>query len=689
MKNRKIFALLIIMGLIITACVKDEVFQGPPVISNVVLAPQSPIENQAVQVSAKVTDLNGVQDVTLFYETAMKAFSEVTMTATGNIYTAQIPGQASGATVSYYIMAKNKLGLITYFPDAAPTSTAVFTVGAPLIVINEVYSRGVPEVDPDWIEIYNDSDAEVNIGGYTVYDNGGQSGAKPKLAIPEGTIIPAKGFFVVVVDIGGENGFGLSSGGEEIWFENANGNLVDNVIFPAMEITQSYGRNPDGSTTWELLNVVTRGEPNSTAAPQAIVKINELYSKGTTENPDWIEIYNTSDFEANIGGFKLYDSDGQLGTKPKKEIPAGTVIPAKSWLVIVVDDAEASGFGLSSTGEEVWFENATGMIIDNVTFPALEVGQSYGRYPDGDANMQVLYVITGGAANDNTTPPPSGIAVINEINSRGTTESPDWVEFFNPSANDLDIGGYKIYDLGGFEGTKPKKEVPAGTILAPGAWYVIVVDDDDPNGSGFGLSSGGEKIWFENVEGVVLDSIEFPAIEEGQSYGRYPDGAAIWQTLLIPTPGAANDNSTPPPTITVVINELFSRGIAEDPDWVEIYNGSNSEIDLSGYKIYDNGGFAGTKPKKEFPAGTMIPANGFFVIVVDDDNPDGSGFGLSSGGEEIWFEAPDGTIINNFLFPEMVEVTYSYGRQPDGTDNFFTFTEVTKGSSNNNATILP
>lgn len=683
-KIKFLLSVVLVMSLIMTACVKDEIFEGPPVVSDLTITPQAPVENQPVQVNVKVTDLNGVQSVKLFYQTAMKAFTEVTMTASGNMYTAQIPGQASSVTVSYYVMAENKLGLKAYYPAGAPVSTGAYTVGAPLIVMNEVYSRGVVE-DPDWVEIYNDSDVEVDLSGYLIYDSGGQSGAKPKLAFPEGTLIAAHGYFVIVTDIGGETGFGLSSGGEEIWLENAAGNLVDNIAFPAMEVTQSFGRNPDGSATWELLNEITRGAANSTAAPQAVLKINEVYSKGTETNPDWIEIYNSSEFEAAIGGFKVYDADGQAGTKPKKEIPAGTVIPAKSWYVIVTDDADPSGFGLSSNGEQVWLENTSGIVLDNVTFPALETDQSYGRYPDGDANMQVLYVVTPGAANDNSTPPPPGIAVINEVFSRGTTENPDWVEFFNPSDTELDISGYKIYDNGGQSGTKPKKEVPAGTVLSPGAWYLIVVDDEDP--SGFGLSSGGEKIWLENIEGMVVDSVEFPAMEEGQSFGRYPDGDANWIILFVPTPGAANDNSIPPPAVTVVVNEIFSRGTTEDPDWVEIFNASNGDIDLTGYKIYDGGGQSGTKPKKEFPSGTIIPAGGFYVIVVDDG--EASGFGLSSGGEQLWFEAPDGTIINDITFPEMVETTYSYGRQPDGSDNFFIFTEITKGASNNNATILP
>jgi hypothetical protein len=133
------------------------------------------------------------------------------------------------------------------------------------------------------------------------------------------------------------------------------------------------------------------------------------------------------------------------------------------------------------------------------------------------------------------------------------------------------------------------------------------------------------------------------------------------------------------------MNEIFSRGSDPDFDWVEIFNASAVDVDLSGYKIYDSGGQTGSKPKKEFPAGTIIPAGGFYVIVVDD--ADASGFGLSSGGEQVWLENAESTVIDDITFPAMSEVQ-SYGRKPDGSANFFIFTEITKGGSNNNAATL-
>jgi hypothetical protein len=133
------------------------------------------------------------------------------------------------------------------------------------VVMNEIYSRGVPG-NLDWVEIYNPSSAPISIGGYLIYDAGGQGGTKPKKAIPAGAVVLAKGFYVVVTDTNTSatilDGFGLSSAGEQIWLENAGGTLVDTYTFLAMSETQTWGRLPDGEANWQLLNTITRGAVN-------------------------------------------------------------------------------------------------------------------------------------------------------------------------------------------------------------------------------------------------------------------------------------------------------------------------------------------------------------------------------------------------------------------------------------------
>lgn len=539
MKTKILIVLVLVAGLI-AGCVKDELFKDKPVISSLIISPQAPLANSPVDVIAVVTDPDGLTSVKLYYKIGTGSFTAVAMTSLSSIpnaWGAQIPGQADGVSVNYYVEAVNNSGKKAFSPEGAPSITSIYTIGAPLILMNEIYSRGTIEA-PDWIEIYNTSNVPANISGYLIYDNGGQTGTKPKMAIPANTIIPPKGFFVIVVDDGSATGFGLSSAGEQVWLENNKGNIIDNVTFPAMETTQSYGRKTDGGLPWQLLNTITRGTPNSSADPIPSLFINEVFSQGTTANPDWVEIYNASTFSADISNWKIYDDGGQGGTKPKLAFPAGSIIPAKGFLVIVVDVATTGGFGLSSTGEQIWFENLAGSVVDNVTFPALSITQSYGRFPDGTSNWQILNTVTKGAANSNAGPTVIKV-VMNEIFSRGIAGNPDWIEIYNDSNIPVDISGWLIYDSGGQTGTKPKMAFPANTIIPSKGFFVIVVDDG--TAAGFGLSSTGEQVWFEKSDGTILDTVTFPALTETQSYGRKPDGSDAWQILNTITRGTSNN----------------------------------------------------------------------------------------------------------------------------------------------------
>lgn len=288
----------------------------------------------------------------------------------------------------------------------------------------------------------------------------------------------------------------------------------------------------------------SRDEPFVASPPpvvQSNVKINEIYSRGTEANPDWIEIYNTSNTQVDLSGYKIYDSGGQGGTKPKKQFPAGSTLPANGFFVIEVDDKTSSGFGLSSDGETVWLENPSGSVIDEIAFPALGVDTSFGRKPDGSSIWSKISPPTKGAKNDTSIVAPLPV-VMNEIYSRGTSGNRDWIEIYNPNPTQVSLIGYKIYDIGGKNGSKPKKNFSSTAIIPAYGFYVIITDTADFAGdlSDFGLSSSGEEVWLENPSGVVIDNITFLAMSTSQSYGRYPDGSANWQLLNTITRGSSN-----------------------------------------------------------------------------------------------------------------------------------------------------
>ncbi len=238
-----------------------------PVITNFKIVPVSPTEIQSATVSANIADLKGITNAKLYYKLGNGSYSSLPMSASGAIYSAIIPAQPVNTQVSYYIEATNTEGTITYAPASAPATAANYTVNG--IFMNEFWSWGSDTTELDWIELYNNSNVPVNIGGFKLYDKDAANDiTKKKLTLPDGTLIPAHGFFTVVVDSAELSGdFGLSKAGEEIWLENANGIVIDNFTFGATtDATQSYGRQPDGSGIFYIFTEKTKNASNNNAS---------------------------------------------------------------------------------------------------------------------------------------------------------------------------------------------------------------------------------------------------------------------------------------------------------------------------------------------------------------------------------------------------------------------------------------
>jgi len=119
----------------------------------------------------------------------------------------------------------------------------------------------------------------------------------------------------------------------------------------------------------------------------------------------------------------------------------------------------------------------------------------------------------------------------------------------------------------------------------------------------------------------------------------------------------------------------------EYEDWLEIYNGNESDINLDWFYLTDN---PNNLTKWVFPQGSVVPANGHMLIWCDEDMDQGilhTNFKLSSAGEFIALVAGDGfTIIDSLSFgPQTVDV--SFGRAADGNDQWI-FMVPTPGLSN-------
>lgn len=263
----------LVLPMVLTSCVKDEIYNGPATIEKVSILPEAPKSTDDVVITATATDLKELTSVTLFYRTsASGAFKSIVMaSASAFMFNATVPASPMGTKVEYYVEAKNSAGFTTLYPSGAPTQLANYTVGASSLIklyINEVFADGTKDAtDPDWVEIYNGSDIPVDISGYAFYDDGIKTSGKPKRILNSGAI-PSKGFLVLKTEYtGGEYAieFGLSTSGDAVYLENSSGVLVASLDFLSINLSgkKSYGRQPDGSSNLAVFLTPTKGAPNN------------------------------------------------------------------------------------------------------------------------------------------------------------------------------------------------------------------------------------------------------------------------------------------------------------------------------------------------------------------------------------------------------------------------------------------
>ena len=410
--------------------------------------------------------------------------------------------------------------------------------------------------------------------------------------------------------------------------------------------------------------------------------INEVCSSGT----DWVELYNASEENIDLSGYFLQDSKG---AEEEYIFPQGMTIAAGEFLALE-KDADFP-FGISGDGDEIVLLDATGAVVDRITVPALEDGQTYARGTDGGETWEVKANGTKGVSNSSepVVPGESDLALyINEVMCNPADGEFDFVEIYNAGNEEVDLGGFILQDE---KGESEEYIIPAGTMV--GAKSVILftqAKEGNPDGSfGFGLGKGGDKVVFLDSERRIVDEIALPEedMPEGTSYSRVGDGGATWE-IMTPTGGKSN-GTAPSLKGVVVLNEVYlfsDQESKDDLDYIELYNTSSQDVDLSGLRLWRE------EDKDEvwtFPAGSKIAANDFYVVECDkksemfNDPENYPAWGLSKNGDVI-------VLADNAGELDRVECSYTlrdeaYGRKTDGTGEWIVFAELTKGGSNNEA----
>jgi len=376
--------------------------------------------------------------------------------------------------------------------------------------INEIMSTGAP----DWLEFYNPGSEDVDISGFLLYDAGSTSN---KTVLPQGTVVKADSFLVWLCDDIHAN-FKLSSGGEAVTLEDADGKLIDFVEFPALSEGTSYGRNPDGADSWQVFETPTPGTSNTGAAPapqdHAPVISNIAVSPQNIDSASVITVYaEVTDADDDLNSFVLFY--GPANQINNQKIMTASV---KGYFANIgpFPDQSVIYFYLQATDE------------------AADTTRSDTRKITVGYVPPTLYINEFLASNDS-----SATSLADE-----NGEYDDWIEIYNPGPDAVDVGGMFITDdLADLTNYQIPATAPDSTTIPPGGFLVLWADKQSEQGVlhvEIKLSSNGEQIGLVAPNGAVIDSLTFGPQTSNVSYGRNPDGGPDWQFFNTPTPGASN-----------------------------------------------------------------------------------------------------------------------------------------------------
>ena len=273
---------------------------------------------------------------------------------------------------------------------------------------------------------------------------------------------------------------------------------------------------------------------------------------------------------------------------------------------------------------------------------------------------------------------------------------PDYIELHNGSTERADISGYGLSDSL-LEGAK--YVFPAGTVLEPGAYVVVWCGGEAEDGmhAPFKLSAGEEAVLFD-ASGRPLDTAVLNSVDSGMVLRREGE---VW-TQAKPCPGypkteegMAEYEASLKETedMGLYINEFMASNatticdsFGSYSDWIELYNSTDTDMDISGFGISDN---LSQPMKYRFPDGTTIAAKGYLVVFCSGNEGMQNGelhapFGLRSYGEDVVIANRAGRIIDSYSFKNQ-ETDVSMARIPDGTGEFQSNSQPSPGYPNTGA----
>jgi len=363
--------------------------------------------------------------------------------------------------------------------------------------------------------------------------------------------------------------------------------------------------------------------------PFPLVYINEILPNpdGDDAENEWIEIYNAGDVAVNLLGWKLDDSK-LFDDKEFVFMEEGmqtNFLPGEYRVLT----RPQTNIILNNDIDFVYLFNADGIEIDSHEFESPSSGRSIGRKSDFVEEWQIFPVPTPWEANIHNNTPPVPVIDIQKDTA--------YMKLNVTGENSFDLEGDTLNFLWEFEEG---------------------VFDERPNPLIYEYVAEGEKI----VHLTVTDE-----------FGEMAEANIVFTAVSRPSGGG----SASVPSISYphysLINEFIPNpdGTDTENEWLELYNNTSRDIDLSGWYLDDDEG--ASSPYK-IPNDTILREGLYMVFYAPDLK-----LSFKNSEDVVRLLDPNKKVSDKVRYSEVFE-NWSFSKNNDG--NFMWTPLFSPGLSN-------
>jgi hypothetical protein len=547
-----------------------------------------------------------------------------------------------------------------------------------VLVITEVMANAEDERTGEFVEIYNPSATDIDLGGLVLSDGSsddvleGYHGGSTLLGPGEHALVLDPDFaedyalpsgLVLVTTPDATLGNGIANSSDSVYLYHSDGStLIDSYTWAmdpgdGVSVEKADYAVGDTPANWAAADVIcgtghSAGRLNGTAGGvcNALI-ISEVMANAADEDTgEFVELYNAGDADVDLAGLLLSDGD-QLDTL--QAYGGGGTVLAPGGFAVVLDAEYAGEYGIDasalllttgdttlgnslSVSDPVELYESDGVhLIDAFLYPAnpgngVSMERTYLSMLDDASNWMASTCASGSSPGSSACDEDgssgasgwAGVLLITEVMANPADESTgEFVELYNSGSSDIDLAGMIIYDG---DATDPLEAYSGGgTTLAAGG-YAVILDADYAS-------------QYDIPAGTLLLTTDDAAIASGLSVS---DPIALYETdgtTLIDSYSFPFD-----PGDGVSVDRVDSGTGDVESNWAacdcaegatpgkgnDDCSGTSTDADGDGYdSVADGGSDCDDSVASVHPGATEICGNG-----VDDDC-DGTASGCGFEGE--------------------------------------------------------